>query len=394
MKRIKIGELKKHIRFFDGANIPLMVYGTYGIGKSQIVRESAIEKSEERSSRIFLNWMSATNEEKKSAIENPEKYFAFIDIRLSQLEPSDIRGIPNIFNTENNPCLQTIPWSWIVYITRENASGTLFLDEINLAAPQIAASAYQVINDRIISDRRISLDVNIVAAGNTSNDTDIIYEMPNPLKDRFAEIEVQFNASDWLEWAIKNCHPYVVAFCSFKSEWIHQTFENADEKDITPRGIERVSNILKYAQVNSREALNPFITDLIGAAVGETWALQFKAYMHIFEKINFKFLRQNPEVLLNKSDYNTEKLYVVMGACVEQIFKYCENIELDSIKKIQKIAEVLRILVYLPTNLFVLAWKQIRNKDVAEHHTSAIEVDNNLFNLLETRHGKILKELF
>ena len=102
MKRIKIGELKKHIRFFDGANIPLMVYGTYGIGKSQIVRESAIEKSEERSSRIFLNWMSATNEEKKSAIENPEKYFAFIDIRLSQLEPSDIRGIPNIFNTDES----------------------------------------------------------------------------------------------------------------------------------------------------------------------------------------------------------------------------------------------------------------------------------------------------
>lgn len=393
MKKIRIGDLKRHIRFFDKANIPLMVYGSFGIGKSQIVRESAIDKAESMPSRKFLNWMSASNEEKSDAIENPSKYFAFIDIRLSQLEPSDIRGIPNIFGHGENPCLQTIPWSWIVYICRDGASGTLFLDEINLAAPQIAASAYQVINDRIISDRRISSGVNIVAAGNSLRDTDIIYEMPNPLKDRFAEIEVEFNAEDWLKnWAVQNCHPYVYAFCSFKSEWIHHTFPKGEEKNITPRGIERVSTILKSADINSRDQLSPFIVDLIGASVGESWALQFKAYMSIYERINFKFLISNPESLLDKSSFNTERLYAVMGGLVERFSRIFRTSTDSNIEKIADMCALMRVAAYLPTNLFVLAFRQIKAIDESTV-MDVLETDSKTRKIIGERHGGIIADV-
>lgn len=390
MKKIRIGDLKKHISFFDKANIPLMVYGTFGIGKSQIVRESALDKAESMPSRRYLNWMSASNEEKFDAIKNPSKYFAFIDIRLSQLEPSDIRGIPNIFGQGENPCLQTIPWSWIVYICRDGASGTLFLDEINLAAPQIAASAYQVINDRIISDRRISSGVNIVAAGNSLNDTDIVYEMPNPLKDRFAEIEVEFNAEDWLRnWAVYNCHPYVYAFCSFKSEWIHHKFPKGEEKNVTPRGIERVSTILKSADINSREQLDLFIIDLIAASVGESWALQFKAYMSIYESINFKALTATPEALLDKSTFNTERLYAVMGGVVERFSRIFRNSTAPQIEKIADMCALMRIAAYLPTNLFVLAFRQIKAVDA---HTvmDVLDADFDTRKIINERHGKVI----
>ena len=103
MRNIKIGELKKHIILFDKAHVPLMIYGTFGIGKSDIVRSSAKDKAKKFSDRKFIDWMSADDSTKLDALKNPSKYFALIDIRLSQLEPSDIRGIPNIFNTQDIP---------------------------------------------------------------------------------------------------------------------------------------------------------------------------------------------------------------------------------------------------------------------------------------------------
>ena len=109
MRIIKTGELKKHIELFDKAHVPLMIYGTFGIGKSDIVKKSAEEKALKYPERTYIDWMASSDEVKLDALKNPSKYFALIDIRLSQMEPSDIRGIPNIFNTQELPCLQTIP---------------------------------------------------------------------------------------------------------------------------------------------------------------------------------------------------------------------------------------------------------------------------------------------
>lgn len=88
MRKIKIGELKKHIELFDDAHVPLMIYGTFGIGKSDIVKRSAEEKSQKHADRTYLDWMATADDVKLDALKNPGKYFAFIDIRLSQMEPA------------------------------------------------------------------------------------------------------------------------------------------------------------------------------------------------------------------------------------------------------------------------------------------------------------------
>ena len=358
MRTIKISDLKKHIELFDQARVPLMIYGTFGIGKSDIVRSSAKDKAEKFPDRKFIDWMSIDDEAKIDALKNPSKYFALIDIRLSQLEPSDIRGIPNIFNAQDMPCLQTIPWSWVVFITRPNACGTLFLDEINLAAPQIAASAYQVINDRVISDRHISEGINIVAAGNTSLDADIVYDMPNPLKDRFAELQVTFDAESWLnDWATNHCHPMILAFCAFKESWIHHTFDDGADKNVTPRGIERASKILKMfiGEKSGETTISPFMFDAIAACLGNGWTVQFKAYLSVYRKLDFEKILKNPEIIANSEEYDVEKRYAIIGGCTERILSVLQDCKIKEEAKSKKIAELIKVLCYLPSNMFVLA---------------------------------------
>jgi hypothetical protein len=396
MRNIKIGELKKHISLFDNAHIPLMIYGTFGIGKSDIVRSSAKDKAEKFPDRKFIDWMSAEDETKIDALKNPSKYFALIDIRLSQLEPSDIRGIPNIFNSQDIPCLQTIPWSWVMYITRPDACGTLFLDEINLAPPQIAASAYQVINDRVISDRHISDGINIVAAGNTALDTDIVYDMPNPLKDRFAEIQVKFDVQSWInDWAVAHCHPMIVSFCSFKESWIHHTFEDNADKNVTPRGIERASKILTrfIGDKDGEITISPFMFDAIAACLGNGWTVQFKAYLSVYRNLDFNKILNNPEIITNDEEYNVEKRYAIIGGCTERILSILEDRKIKSDTKNKKIADLMKILCYLPSNLFVLAWKQLHAHGKTKILLNVIAEDSECFELLHSRHAQVLNKI-
>jgi len=395
MRNIKIGELKKHIELFDKANVPLMIYGTFGIGKSDIVRSSAKDKAEKYPERTYIDWMASSDEVKLDALKNPSKYFALIDIRLSQMEPSDIRGIPNIFNTQELPCLQTIPWSWVMYITRPDACGTLFLAEINLAAPQIAASAYQIINDRVISDRHISPGVNIVAAGNTTRDTDIVYDMPNPLKDRFAELEVAFDSQAWLnEWAPQHCHPMIYSFCTFKESWIHHLSENDSDKHVTPRGIERASKIINmFAKDSKGLEITPFLFDAIAGCVGNGWTVQFKAYLSVYQNLDFTKILANPESVADNSLYDTEKRYAIIGGCTERILSVLKDKKLSADEKNKKLVQLITVIVYLPSNLFVLAWKQIKAQNKVKEVLEIITKNKDCFKLLQDRHAAVLNKI-
>lgn len=67
-----------------------------------------------------------------------------IDIRLSQMEPSDLRGIP--FRNE-----ELVEWAIPAMLPdqqRHGSEGILFLDEITSAPPSVSAAAYQLILDR------------------------------------------------------------------------------------------------------------------------------------------------------------------------------------------------------------------------------------------------------
>ena len=177
---------REFISAAEGHHTPVMLWGPPGVGKSQMVAQIAARHGA-----------------------------PVIDIRLSQMEPSDLRGIP--FRTDGR-----VEWAVPALLPdteRHGPTGILFLDEITSAPPAVSAAAYQLILDRRLGEYRIPPGWAIFAAGNRQGDRGVTYTMPAPLANRFSHFEVETNLDDWVHWAYQNAiDERVIAFLRFRPE--------------------------------------------------------------------------------------------------------------------------------------------------------------------------------
>jgi len=171
-----------------GHHTPVMLWGPPGVGKSQMVAQIA-----------------ASHE------------VTLIDIRLSQMEPSDLRGIPFLKD-------QIVDWAIPAMLPdakRHGVKGILFLDEITSAPPSVAAAAYQLILDRSLGEYKVPDQWAIIAAGNRQGDRGVTYTMPAPLANRFSHYEVDVNLDDWVAWAYANgIDERVIGFLRFRPDLV------------------------------------------------------------------------------------------------------------------------------------------------------------------------------
>ncbi|MEJ1297310.1 MAG: AAA family ATPase [Candidatus Sedimenticola sp. (ex Thyasira tokunagai)] len=170
----------------EGHHTPVMLWGAPGVGKSQMVAQIA---------------------QRHSA--------PVVDIRLSQMEPSDLRGIP--FRVGDS-----VEWAIPALLPNTEKHGTrgvLFLDEITSAPPAVSAAAYQLILDRRLGDYKVPDGWAIFAAGNRQGDRGVTYTMPAPLANRFSHFEVDTHLDDWVLWAYRNgIDERIIAFLRFRPE--------------------------------------------------------------------------------------------------------------------------------------------------------------------------------
>jgi len=176
---------------------------------------------------------------KDDVFKNPQKYFVFTDFRLGQCDSSDLKGIPNMSSPE---MLEYMPLAWAKFYCQDEADGVIFFDEMNLAPPVVCGQAYQIINDRVVSDLKISDDVWMFGAGNRASDKAHVFSMPFPLRDRFSEIEMNVNDDEWCAWAIQNkINPHLIAFIKWKPDALYRPCDKSSDKGSTPRGVGRAS---------------------------------------------------------------------------------------------------------------------------------------------------------
>ena len=200
-----------------------------------------------------------------------------IDLRLGQMEPTDLRGIP-FFQKDKG----VMDWAPPIDLPSEELASqypvvVLFLDEMNSAAPAVQAAGYQLILNRRIGKYVLPKNVVIVAAGNRESDKGVTYRMPSPLANRFVHLEMRVDHASWEHWAVQNqIHKDVVGYIGFSKQDLFDFDPRAASRSFaTPRSWTFVSELLDDDMDNST------LTDLIAGTVGEGVAVKFMAHRKV-----------------------------------------------------------------------------------------------------------------
>ena len=64
------------------------------LGKSAVIRQKAKAIAESKG-KEFREWNRQKNKGRAEIFDNPEKFFVLMDIRLSEYDSSDIKGLPD-----------------------------------------------------------------------------------------------------------------------------------------------------------------------------------------------------------------------------------------------------------------------------------------------------------
>ena len=217
-------------------NHALFIKGAAGIGKSEGVAVAARQHAK-KLGRHFVEWVKLSRDKKRLLLEsktNREMVYIFLDKRIAQSDPSDLKGIPfremvtiDSTDLQGNPIkVQTSYTSWLpnmdfLVLTLDGAAGIIFFDEMNLAPPMVQGAAYQIVLDRAIGEISFKEDVVVIGAGNRACDKANVYEMAGPLKNRFRNIQLAPpTANQWIgDYALpKGKNGDVIAFLGFRPE--------------------------------------------------------------------------------------------------------------------------------------------------------------------------------
>ncbi len=314
---MKITDIYNTLEHFTKANLPVFIWGPPGIGKSSVVKQIA---------------------------DNLE--LEFIDLRLSLLDPTDLKGIP-FFDKKNNQAV----WAAPNFLPKDkNSKGVLFLDEINTAAPSVQASAYQLVLDRRVGDYTLPDGWSIVAAGNRENDRGVTYRMPPPLANRFVHLHMSIDFYDWKLWAFKNSIDLsVIGFLSFDKRKLFDFDPNKNEKSFpTPRSWEYVDKILKS---NLDEKL---LFESISGAIGKECCVEFMSFRKVMDRL--PDIEKIADATIESLDEGDHK--VLFALCAGLV-----NHLVESNKK-EQIDNVLRFSLTLPGEFSIMLVKDMQKNGI------------------------------
>ena len=266
----------------------VFIEGPSGIGKSDVIRQTSMALS-----RTVENWAG------------------LIDLRLSQCDTTDLRGVPSITSDGRTT------WNIPDFFPRKNTAGIFFMDEVTSASPAMQAVAYQVALDRL----HMPEGWMVIAAGNRQSDKGITFNMAAPLTNRMTKLEVDAELDGFQMHAAKcQIRPEIMAFLQERAEFLHK-FDGkmAGAQFPTPRGWFRASAHLDLCTDPSERV------EVLNGDVGAEAAATFEAFLRVWETMpKLAAIYKDPDNV-KIPDKLDVKHCVVMGIAATVDVKTFEN---------------------------------------------------------------------
>lgn len=244
---MKISEAIQTARESIKHNFPLLMKGSPGIGKSDIVEQAA--KAEDMD----------------------------LIIRHPVIEESiDYKGLPGF----DKGTAKFFPFDDFHQLLTAKKPLAVFFDDLGQAPASVQAALMQVILARQIGGKTISKNVRFIAATNSRKDNAGVSNLITPLVSRFTVVEAVADVNDWIKWALQNGMPIeLIAFLRFRPQLI-STFDPAKQKDITPFACPRsIAQLGKWLNAGIQTL------EVWEGAAGEAFAVEFKAFYDTFKAL-------------------------------------------------------------------------------------------------------------
>lgn len=221
------------------ADVPTLLIGGTGIGKSQIVEALA--------SKLGVRHLVRD---------------------LSLMEPSDLIGMPIITDHATH---KSTSFAAPAFLPRDGR-GILMFEELNRAPPYMLAPTLELLTSRRLNDYVLPPGWVPMAAINPATDDAYVgtRQLDAALEARFMKIEVTAAAKEWVVWAeAHDVHPDVISF-------VRTTPQIFVARESNPRAWTMVSKVLQSARSDQHDQmLLPMLTGL----VGESMAVSFLRFM-------------------------------------------------------------------------------------------------------------------
>lgn len=230
MLKVKIGDLADAIKPLIKVDIPVLVRGWTGIGKSEIAASQIVPWIESEFGSCVLH-----------------------DIRLSTKDVVDGTGMPIIDQQE-----RATYWTRPAFIPQDDGRMHLFLmDEVGHAQVPLQHLLYQFVRERRLGEYHLPKNNRIVLMTNTREDKGGDNKLLVPLEGRMAHVLAELDVKGWMEHGKrKGFDARVLAFIDRRPQLLHflanRSNENQKGGDVAdgparymPRTIEDVAKVMK-----------------------------------------------------------------------------------------------------------------------------------------------------
>ncbi len=318
MRQTNHSELNNFIKKVYDSKLSLLVWGKIGIGKSVLMKETAKEIAKSKN-KEFLEWNKISDDKKRSLMnsENAKGKFIFADLRSSQMDIGDVKGLPSFFDGVTE-------WKANILfkvLSQKESDGILFFDELLQAPPTILSNLYQIILDRQVGEISLSENIGIFAGTNTITDNAGVFNIPSPLANRFLHVELSIpSKKDWVNWSFKNdIDNRIIAFIEFNEKYLH-TYDKVKNNLVfsSPRSWEFLSRLIKDNK--NIDEIEISAQSTIGEGVG----IEFLSFIKLQKKLNIEDLLKHPEKVKNIVELSEK--YALLSAVSDRIKEKPEDL--------------------------------------------------------------------
>ena len=231
------------------ARLPVLITGAPGIGKSDLVDQSARAAGAE----MILSHPAVS-------------------------DPTDAKGLPWVVNG----AATFLPFGELQRAITADRPTVWFLDDLGQATPAVQASFMQLLLARRVNGHAISDHVTFIAATNRRTDRAGVSGILEPVKSRFASIvELVPDVDAWCTWALDHdVPPELIAFLRFKPDLLCAfTASNDLVNSPVPRTWAHAAKILALGLPAGVQHA------ALAGAVGDAAATELLAFLRLYAQL-------------------------------------------------------------------------------------------------------------